>query len=95
MWADTPVNGKEQTAWIQGSLQAGANPQVLSGCQLPAPGTVGREESLRSWGTGARWVGLSQSAGCAGNPERLPDNSVASTITQVRSFAVIPEPGHF
>ena len=53
MWADTPVNGEEQTAWIQGSLQAGANPLVLSGCQLPAPGTMGREESLRSWGTGA------------------------------------------
>ena len=55
----------------------------------------GREESLRSWGTGAWWVGWSQSAGCVGNLERLPDNSVASTITQVRSFAVIPEPGHF
>ena len=41
MWADTPVNGEEQTVWIQGSLQAGANPPVLSGCQLPAPGTMG------------------------------------------------------
>lgn len=34
--------GKSRQLGIQGSLQAGANPQVLSGCQLPAPGTVGR-----------------------------------------------------
>lgn len=55
----------------------GACPQVLSGCQQPAPGTAGPRgatgpgsgrRSLRSMGTRAWGEGWSQPAHCAGHP---------------------------